>query len=88
MYKNLYKKKIPVMLLNARITKKTYNRWKYFPNFSKNIFNKITIALPQNLETKKYLKLLGVKNIKIVIGKKKKMMVCVKNHLITTIYQV
>jgi len=66
MYKNLYKKKIPVMLLNARITKKTYNRWKYFPNFSKNIFNKITIALPQNLETKKYLKLLGVKNIKIV----------------------
>ncbi len=65
MYKNLYKKKIPIILLNARITKKTYNRWKYFPNFSKNIFKNITIALPQNLESKKYLKLLGVKNIKI-----------------------
>ena len=36
-----------------------------FPNFSKNIFNKITLALPQNNETKKYLHLLGVKNIKI-----------------------
>ena len=30
-----------------------------------NIFNKITVALPQNLETKKYLKLLGTKNIQI-----------------------
>ena len=58
MYNNLYKKKIPLILLNARITKKSFNRWKYFPNFSKNIFEKITIALPQNIETKKYLKLL------------------------------
>ena len=65
MYNNLYRKKIPLILLNARITKKSYTRWKYFPNFSKNIFNKITIALPQNLETKKYLKLLGTKNIKV-----------------------
>ncbi len=66
MYKNLYKNKIPLMLLNARITKKSFKRWKNFPDFSKNIFKMVTIALPQNLETKKYLKLLGVKNIKIV----------------------
>ena len=66
MYKNLYKNKIPLMILNARITKKSFKRWKYFPNFSKNIFKKVTIALPQNLETKKYLKLLGAKNIKVV----------------------
>ena len=66
MYNNLYKKKIPLILLNARITKKSFRRWNYFPKFSKNIFNKISIALPQNLETKKYLKLLGAKNIKIV----------------------
>ena len=64
MYNNLHKKKIPLILLNARITKKSFRRWNYFPNFSKNIFNKISIALPQNLETKKYLKLLGAKNIK------------------------
>ena len=65
MYNNLYKSKIPLILLNARITKKSYNRWKYFPHFSKNIFKKITVALPQNSETKKYLKLLGTKNIQI-----------------------
>ena len=64
MYNNLHKEKIPLILLNARITKKSFRRWNYFPKFSKNIFNKISIALPQNLEKKKYLKLLGAKNIK------------------------
>ena len=80
MYNNLYKKKIPLILMNARITKKSFKNWKYFPNFAKNIFNKITIALPQNTETKKYLKSLGTKNIKFLgnikffgnINKKKK----------------
>ena len=66
MYKNLSKRKIPLILLNARITKRSFKRWKYFPNFSKKIFEKINIALPQNIETKKYLKKLGAKNIKIL----------------------
>ncbi len=65
MYRNLERNKIPLILLNARITKKSFKKWKYLPNFSKRIFEKITVALPQNLETKKYLKLLGVRNIKI-----------------------
>ena len=65
MYNNLYKKKIPLILLNARITKKSFNRWKYLHSFSKNIFEKINVALPQNMETKKYLKILGTKNIRI-----------------------
>ena len=64
MYNNLNKKKIPLVLLNARITKKSFNRWKFFPTFSNRIFKKITLALPQNLESKKYLYLLGTKNIK------------------------
>ncbi len=66
MYNNLYIKKIPLILINARITKKSFNKWKYFPNFSKNIFNKITIALTQNTESKRYLKLLGTKKIKYI----------------------
>ncbi len=65
MFKNLYEKNIPLILLNARITKKSFKRWKYFPNFSKNIFEKINVALPQNMETKKYLKILGTKKIRI-----------------------
>ena len=64
MYNNLNQKKIPIILLNARITKKTFKRWQYFPNFCKNIFNKITLALPQNVETLNFLKVLGVNNIK------------------------
>ena len=66
MFNNLHKKNIPLILLNARVTKKSFNRWKFFPNFSKKIFEKITLALPQNMETKKYLKLLGTKNIKFI----------------------
>ena len=65
MLKNLYLKKIPVIILNARITERSFNRWKIFPNFAREIFSKISLALPQNLETLKYLKLLNVKNIKI-----------------------
>ena len=65
MFKNLNKNKIPIVLLNGRITKKSFDRWKKFLNFSKNIFSKISLAMPQNKETIKYLKALGVKNIKI-----------------------
>ena len=64
MYKNLDKNKIPIIILNARITKKSFKKWKIFKQFSKKIFDKINLALPQNLESKKYLKILGVKNIK------------------------
>ncbi len=66
MFNNLHKKNIPIILLNARITKKSFDRWKLFSKFSKKIFEKITLALPQNTESKKYLKLLGTKNIKLV----------------------
>ncbi len=66
MYKNLNNNKIPIILLNARITKKTFSRWKSLQGFSKNIFNKITLALPQNNESSKFLKILGAKNIKFI----------------------
>jgi len=64
MISNLYKKKIPIIILNARFTKKSFKRWFSFPKFSKNIFKKISMAIPQNSETLFYLKTLGVKNIK------------------------
>jgi 3-deoxy-D-manno-octulosonic-acid transferase len=64
MFNELDKKKIPLLLLNARITKESFNRWQIFPNFANQIFSKISLALPQNLETLKYLKILKVRNIK------------------------
>ena len=65
MIENLYFKKIPIVLLNARITRKSFNRWNLVQNFAETIFSKISLALPSNLETKMFLKKLGVKKIKI-----------------------
>ena len=61
---NINKKSIPLILLNARITKKSYKRWKKFGQTTKNLFEKFDICFPSSVETKKYLKLLGVKKIK------------------------
>ena len=61
---NLSEKKIPIILLNARITKKSFNRWMMLPNFAKSIFNKFYLCLSSSKETKKYLQKLGAKNIK------------------------
>ena len=66
MYEKINSKKIPLILINARITSKSFSRWQIFSSFAKNVFNKITIALPQNQETKNYLKKLGVKKIKFI----------------------
>ena len=63
-YKNLHLNKIPIILLNARITEKSYKKWILIGKFAYNIFSKISLALPQNQETAKYLKYLGVKKIK------------------------
>ena len=51
--------------MNARITERSFNKWQIFPNFANQVFGNISLALPQNLETLKYLKLLKVKDIKI-----------------------
>ena len=64
MFRNLHIKDIPIIIMNARITKCSFNKWQIFPNFAKQVFGKITLALPQNLETLKYLKLLKVRDIK------------------------
>jgi 3-deoxy-D-manno-octulosonic-acid transferase len=61
---NLEKEKIPTVLLNARITKKSYNRWIKLKNFSELIFNKFNLCLSSNKETISFLKKLGAKNIK------------------------
>ena len=66
MFKNLEKNNIPIVLINGRITKKSFIRWMKFPSFAIKIFKKISLALPQNTETLKYLKILGVKKIKFL----------------------
>ena len=63
MFNDINNKKIPLILLNARLTEKTFSKWKKIKNLSNIVFKKITTAYPQNRETNIYLKSLGVKNI-------------------------
>ena len=58
-----YKRKIPIALINARITSKSYSRWMMFPKSAKKIFSKINICLSSNSETQNYLDRLGASNI-------------------------
>ena len=62
----LAKKNIPLLLLNARITKKTFNKWNYIKSFSNSVFQNISKAYPQNNETLNYLKKLNIPKIKII----------------------
>ncbi len=62
-YRSLDRRNIPLILLNARVSKKTFKRWMKLKKFSLRVFNQISIAHPQNKETIRYLKKLGVRNI-------------------------
>jgi 3-deoxy-D-manno-octulosonic-acid transferase len=64
MLTNLEKNKIPAVLINARITKKTFNKWIKIESFSKIIFSKLSLCLCSNKETVSFLKKLGAKKIK------------------------
>jgi len=58
------KKNIPLLLVNARITKKSFYRWRLIKTYAKKIFEKIDLCLVSNKESENYLKILGSKNIK------------------------
>jgi len=58
------KKKIPLILINARITTKSFKRWKLISNFAKEIFEKFDLCIASNKESENFLKILGAKNIK------------------------
>jgi len=55
---------ISIGLINARLTKKSFQKWSFFPNTAKKIFSTFDLCLCSNNETKNFLKELDVKNIK------------------------
>jgi len=57
------KKKIPLLLVNARITEKSFLRWKLVINFAREIFGKFDSCIASNIQSEKFLKILGAKNI-------------------------
>ena len=66
MFKLIKKRNIHLILLNARITKRSFNRWCKIKNFSHSIFNLIDKAYSQNSETNNFLKKLNVKHIETI----------------------
>ena len=62
--KNVKKREIPLILINGRISVKTFNRWRKFPSFAKEIFGKFDLCIACSKISKKYFKKLGINNIK------------------------
>ena len=64
MLTNIKKRKIPVYLINGRITKRSFYRWNIFSKFSKKIFSMIDLCLASSNESKVFLKKLGIGKVK------------------------
>ncbi len=75
---NIKKNKIKLILINARMTLRSFKNWKKIKKFSNILFNKFDLCFAQNNETNKRLKVLGAKkifnmgNLKFATGKKVK----------------
>ena len=57
------KAEIFLSLINARLSKKSFEKWKMILPVSKEIFNKFDFCLSSNLDTSKFLAQLDAKNI-------------------------
>ncbi len=66
MLNNIKKRSLPLVLMNARITDKSFKKWRMFSRSARNIFQKFDICLSSSLKSKNYLKYLGAKNIKYI----------------------
>jgi 3-deoxy-D-manno-octulosonic-acid transferase len=59
-------KKIPLLLINARLTKKSFSRWKIVSNFAKKVFNNFDLSLASSEESKNNLDKFEIKNLKYI----------------------
>ena len=61
---NIKKRSTSLVLINARITTKSFKKWKIFSAEAKNLFEKFDLCISSNLKSIKYLKKLGAKKVK------------------------
>ena len=66
MISELERREIKIVLINARMSKKSFKRWFSLKYFGKNILLKFNYIFPQNKETFLYFKKLGVKKLKFL----------------------
>lgn len=60
------KKRGPLVLLNGRLSEKTYKRWAYLKSFFKKMLSSFQIIFPQSYDNFKRYQVFGLKNIKMI----------------------
>ena len=63
---NIKKRNIPLVLLNGRINKKSFHKWKRLGQTAKFLFNKFDMCYPSSKESGMHLGLLGTKKNKYI----------------------
>ena len=66
MISELNKRKIKILLINARMSEKSFKRWFAIRYYGRKILEKFNYIFPQNKETFLYLKKLGIKKVKFL----------------------
>ena len=66
MISELKRREIKTVLINARMSEKSFKRWSALKYFGKDILLKFNYIFPQNKETLLYFKKLGVKKLKFL----------------------
>lgn len=61
--KAIYKNKKPLILLNGRISDKSFERWQKFPRIIKSIQSLFTLSFGQTAEDARRLKVLGAQDV-------------------------
>jgi 3-deoxy-D-manno-octulosonic-acid transferase len=65
-----HQRKIPMALLNARLSDRSFCRWKCFHRTASTILNRFNECLAQSTETAERLRILGAKNVTIMANLK------------------
>ena len=60
---NMAHKQCPLLLINARISLRSFSRWSLVPEFANFILSKFSLILAQSLETKIFFEKLGIKDV-------------------------
>jgi len=58
---------VPMLLINARISRPTHDAWRWFPGFAKSLLRRFDFVLAQDRQTAQYLKRLGLPANKIEV---------------------
>ncbi len=68
-----FKNNIPIILIQGRMSQKSYKKWHILKKFSKNLFTKLSLVIAQDNQNSERYKKLGAKNVLQPINLKNKL---------------